>query len=620
MSIVLAILALGILIVLHELGHFLVARWCGMKVYEFAVGFGPRLFYFKHGETEYSLRIIFLGGYVRVAGMHPAEEDAQDPRSFLQSSPGKRFAMIFAGPLANYITAFFVFLVLFGIWGIRDNSSTLQATKAKAAVSVFQPGDQVLSVNGKAIRQKPAVSPLAQLSAAFQKRKKESISLNILRQGRRYTVVIPRKTKGEKGTLGLRIESWEQVSIKSLHSKSRGVKLGLEAGDIIRKMNGKPLKNAADLRMELAKRKRRTVTLSVERRGKLVPIKIPIDPVASKVSLGVQWDAEATLRVTQVKPGSLSQAYGLQNGDMLVGLNKKPLQTQLGQTVTQQMNTLLANCGKQKKPLKVRIRRAGQEKTLTLTPNKKGTCGGAGMYWQSTGWVMVMRVLPKSTAAKIGLKGGDRLLAIDNQPLVRLEGSPFGSIAPLHYLLQARTYRSVELLVERNGKRITKTAPMATVDKKGKINYLLGFQPQIDYPRKTVGVVGMMQKAGFETWMWNVRIWNGLARIFSGREKANLTGPVGIVRIAQSSVQQGAKYFLFFLAIISIHLAFFNLLPIPALDGGRLMFLFSQQLIRLFGGKEEWAIRAEMVANLIGFLLLFGLLIFITFKDIQKLF
>ncbi|TNE49530.1 MAG: RIP metalloprotease RseP [Deltaproteobacteria bacterium] len=619
MSILLAILALGILIVLHELGHFLVARWCGMKVYEFAVGFGPRLFYFKHGETEYSLRLIFLGGYVRVAGMHPAEEDAQDPRSFLQSSPGKRFAMIFAGPLANYITAFFVFLVLFGIWGIRDNSATLQKPASQAAVSMFQPGDQILSVNGKPIRQKPAVYPLSQIRVAFQKRDKESIGLKLLRNGRHYNVTIPRKSKEEKGTLGLRIESWQQVSVKSLHSKSRAVTLGLEAGDMIRKLNGKPLKSVADLRAELAKRKRRIVTLTVERRGKNAEIKIPIDPVARTTSLGVQWDAESVLRVTDVKPGSLSQAYGLQKGDMIVGLNKKSLRTQPGETVTQQMNTLLAECGKQKKPLVVKIRRAGKEKTLTLSPDKKGSCGG-GLTWQPTGWVMVMRVLPNTTAKKIGLKSGDRLLAIDGQPLVQLEGSPFGSIAPLHGLLQARTYRSVELLIERDGKRITKTAPMAEINKKGKVNYLLGFQPQIDYPRKTVGVAGMMQKALWETWMWNVRIWEGLSRIFSGREKANLTGPVGIVRIAQSSVQQGAKYFLFFLAIISIHLAFFNLLPIPALDGGRLMFLFSQQLIRLFGGKEEWAIRAEMVANLIGFLLLFGLLIFITFKDIQKLF
>ena len=230
-----------------------------------------------------------------------------------------------------------------------------------------------------------------------------------------------------------------------------------------------------------------------------------------------------------------------------------------------------------------------------------------------------MGVRAKTAAAKF-LRKGDKLLMVDNQPVVALDGRPFGSTSPLLSLLRARTYRPVEVIYERNEKRYTQLVPMAPVDKKGRINYLLGFSPQVDFPRKNVGWTGVFRKSGLETWLWNIRIWDGLSQIVSGREKANLTGPVGIVRIAQNSVQQGAKFFLFFVAIISIHLAFFNLLPIPALDGGRLMFLFSQQLIRLFGGKEEWAIRAEMVANLVGFLLLFALLIFITFKDIQKLF
>jgi regulator of sigma E protease len=98
-----------------------------------------------------------------------------------------------------------------------------------------------------------------------------------------------------------------------------------------------------------------------------------------------------------------------------------------------------------------------------------------------------------------------------------------------------------------------------------------------------------------------------------------LTGPVGIVQMAQQTVKQGFHYFLTFVAVISIHLAFFNLLPIPALDGGRLMFLFTQQLLRLFGGREELGVRIEMIANLLGFFLLLGLLLFITFKDVMRL-
>lgn len=621
MSILFAILALGLLIVLHELGHFLVARWCGMCVYEFSVGFGPRLWHVKYGETEYSLRAIFLGGYVRVAGMHPAEEDAQDPRSFLQSSPGKRFAMIFAGPLANYLTAFVVFLLLYGIWGIRDNRLRVGAVAPGtwAAQATFQPGDVIIAVDGKPLRGRPALSPLEQLRRAFAERKKQSIALTLLRQGKRYEVTIPRKHEQEKAEMGLRIESWERVSVKSLRTQTLAHQRGMEAGDIVTLVEGKALRGVADLRKILLQRKRRDVSLSLERRGKTVVVVLPKDETTTSDDIGLSWAVKPIVRVTQVKAGSLAQAYGLQEGDLLVGLQQKPLRSIRGRSPEQQLQHLLSRCGTSKQPMQVQLLRQNQKITIRVSADAKGKCG-EGFSWLPTSWILVMQVQPKSTAAALGLRSGDRLLSVDKQPLVQLEGGPFGSIHPLLSLLQARLHRTVQLELERQGKRLTYTVPIAALNAQGEINYLLGFQPQIDYPRRAVGVLDIVKKAGMETWLWNVRIWDGLTRIFSGEQKANFTGPVGIVQMTQNSVRQGAKYFLFFIAIISIHLAFFNLLPIPALDGGRLMFLFSQQLIRLFGGKEEWAVKAEMVANVVGFLLLFGLLLFITFKDIQKLF
>lgn len=617
MSILLAIVALGLLIVLHELGHFLVARWCGMKVYEFAVGFGPRLWHVKYGETEYSLRVILLGGYVRVAGMHPAEEDADDPRSFLKSSPGKRFAMIFAGPLANYITAFFVFALLFGFWGIRDDRAQVKVEQ-KAPAGVFLSGDRIHSVDGKRLRLQPPRSPWVQVRVAFAKRDKQPIELTIMRKGKSYPLTLPRRSKKQKGSLGLRITQWEQITVKRLHTRSLATRLGLQVGDRVLKLDDKLVKNISTLRKALSDRSRRKIVMVVERSGKSKSVVVPKDETAKSDNIGVAWSVEPVLRVSQVKAGGLAQAYGLQKGDILVGLNKKPIQSMTGRTVFQQLQEKLRACEKTKKPLQVVVWRNQKKKSLTVSPDKSGKCG-RGLSWSPTGWVLVMDVLAKSAASKF-LRKGDKILLVDNQPVVALEGRPFGSVSPLLTLLRARTHRPIEVTYERGGKRYTHLVPMASVNKKGQINYLLGFSPQVDFPRKNVGLGGVFRKSGWETWMWNVRIWDGLSQIVSGQQKANLTGPVGIVRIAEKSVQQGLKYFLFFVAIISIHLAFFNLLPIPALDGGRLMFLFSQQLIRLFGGKEEWAIRAEMVANLIGFLLLFALLIFITFKDIQKLF
>jgi len=248
--------------------------------------------------------------------------------------------------------------------------------------------------------------------------------------------------------------------------------------------------------------------------------------------------------------------------------------------------------------------RQGKKQTLTLDP-KAGACA-AGVTLRPTLQIAVMQVKAKSTAAQIGLEPGDRILSIN--------GAKIHSMPQLLEQLSVRIYRPVTLRIERDGKPHTLKAPAAQDAKSWK----LGFVPQLDFPRKRPGIIASVRSAAVETWRLNALIFGGFARLFKGRAKAEFTGPIGIVQMARTSFKRGFDFFLRFVAFISISLAFFNLIPFPALDGGRLMFLFLQQTLRLFGGKEEVGVRIEMVANLIGFVLLFGLLIFISFKDILR--
>src|SRR5690348_4500315 len=98
-TLVLAILALGILIIVHEGGHFLIARLSGMRVDRFSIGFGPTLLSFKRGETIYQIALIPLGGFVQIAGLNPGEEGiaADDPRAYPNRPVLQRLATIFAG-------------------------------------------------------------------------------------------------------------------------------------------------------------------------------------------------------------------------------------------------------------------------------------------------------------------------------------------------------------------------------------------------------------------------------------------------------------------------------------------------------------------------------------------
>src|ERR1700744_5365130 len=119
-TILLAILALGVLIIVHEGGHFLAARLSGMRVDRFSVGFGPKLWSFKRGETIYQIAAVPLGGFVQIAGLNPGEEgmDSADPRAYPNRPVWQRLATIFAGPGTNYIFAAIMTIGIFLIWGV----------------------------------------------------------------------------------------------------------------------------------------------------------------------------------------------------------------------------------------------------------------------------------------------------------------------------------------------------------------------------------------------------------------------------------------------------------------------------------------------------------------------
>ncbi|MBW6440865.1 RIP metalloprotease RseP [Patescibacteria group bacterium] len=110
-TIIIFLLVLGVIVFIHELGHFLMAKFYGVKVEEFGIGFPPKIFGFKKGETEYTLNWIPLGGFVKIVGEDG--EDKNDPRSFASKSIGKRFQIISAGVIMNFFMAFVIFSFIF---------------------------------------------------------------------------------------------------------------------------------------------------------------------------------------------------------------------------------------------------------------------------------------------------------------------------------------------------------------------------------------------------------------------------------------------------------------------------------------------------------------------------
>ncbi len=152
------ILLLGALIAFHELGHLIVAKICGMKIDAYSIGFGPKIFGFKIGETEYSLSWLLLGGYVRPAGPNFKEDvDLNDPdkdRYFVCQPVWKRALMVVGGPLFNFLLAFILLTGIFYRLGVAPVMTTVVGDIIKnspAAKAGIKKGDKIIAINGEKV-------------------------------------------------------------------------------------------------------------------------------------------------------------------------------------------------------------------------------------------------------------------------------------------------------------------------------------------------------------------------------------------------------------------------------------------------------------------------------------
>ncbi|EGY78571.1 M50A family metalloprotease [Peptoniphilus indolicus ATCC 29427] len=138
-----SIIVFMLVITLHELGHFTVAKLCNIKVNEFSIGMGPKLVSATKGETSYSLRLLPVGGYVAMEG---EEENSNDPRAFNNVSVFKRMAVVIAGVVMNFILAVVAFLIVFSILGVRTNVVEDVIDNSPAKMAGMITGDRVVRI------------------------------------------------------------------------------------------------------------------------------------------------------------------------------------------------------------------------------------------------------------------------------------------------------------------------------------------------------------------------------------------------------------------------------------------------------------------------------------------
>lgn len=254
------LIALGVLVFVHELGHFLVAKRAGIRVERFSLGYPPKMIGFQWGETEYCISWVPFGGYVKVAGMADVGEDETmgAPWEFPSKSVGIRMAVIAAGPLMNFLFAFAVFAVVYGVYGHDTMASTAVTPieDSMAAAAGLEHGDVVLDVDGTEVDN--SYELLRALEAGLEK----GSVLTVQRAAGIRRIELP---AASDAAYGIRILRPTTVGIADPGTPAAGI--GLGRGDHITAVDGTPVASWYDMRMLISARPAESILLSWERDG-----------------------------------------------------------------------------------------------------------------------------------------------------------------------------------------------------------------------------------------------------------------------------------------------------------------------------------------------------------------
>jgi regulator of sigma E protease len=200
-----AILAFGVLIIVHELGHFTLAKLNGVRVEEFSIGMGPKIFSKQGKETKYSLGLFPIGGYVKMMG---EEENVEDERSFSAKSPLRRISIIIAGVFMNYVLAIVIFTCIIHNFGYRNTTPIEVVPSSPAYEAGILAGDKIIKVNGL------RAFSFDNISAGIALSYGNPINVSIERNGEKKDITVtPTKNEQDQLQIGLKFSIVEKPGI-----------------------------------------------------------------------------------------------------------------------------------------------------------------------------------------------------------------------------------------------------------------------------------------------------------------------------------------------------------------------------------------------------------------------
>lgn len=306
-GIIKAVFVLSLIIFVHELGHFLAARKSGIIVERFSLGFGPKLIGITRGETEYRISILPFGGYVKMSGENPQEQEGK-PGEFSSAPVSHRIFVAITGPVMNFLLGIiaFYFLYLIGVEVPRSTQTTkigYVADDSRAKVAGIQAGDRLISINDSKLNK------WADITRRIFTSPEKEVQLTLIRDGEKVEIAVVPKKKvkrglGEYGEIGIFPRT--DVMVGEVSTDLADIK----KGDIIKSINGQPIYYDEDLYEIADKNVGNEVELLLLRDGKEIEAKLEID---------------LQIEIAGVQADTAAEEAGLEPEDKILTINDQPI-------------------------------------------------------------------------------------------------------------------------------------------------------------------------------------------------------------------------------------------------------------------------------------------------------
>ncbi len=619
------VLGFGLVIFLHELGHFLMARWNGVRVEKFAIGFDwpfPLVSWRGKTGTEYVIGPLPVGGYVKMLGQNELPSEVEDPDrispdSFQAKTVWQRTQIISAGVIANFLSAFALCYLAYVV-GFHASPPAVGAVGYDALQSGLRPGDVVTEIEGKKV-------------ASW-----EDIFVNYatLEPGAPVELVVERDGNSRVVTAPVHRDPAEPFNrpdfgrplvprVRTVVVDSAADKAGLQPGDWLVAIDGNKVTSWSGFSDMIRRRGDKDITVTVRREvdGVETTVELSAHPESRtpdevpKFTLGFEPEEPPVLGF--VEPEGPGAAAGLQEGDLVRKVNGAPVANWY------QLWKAVSWYAVEGAPVELTLQRGADVVDARVTPQEASnwalgthavsTLGIAGPIPDE---LVVGEVLPGSPAAKAGIAPGDVVRSFT----AHVRGDEDWTVTDPNwdtvlYALNSLEERTLTLELDRGGERRTVELAATKANEDIRIGFI-GVGPMVREDLVKLSATEAILPALAKPWQILDQFVAGLQAMFMRRMSTKLiSGPVGILRATHTYAKKSTGDLLVFLALLSVNLAVVNFLPIPITDGGHFMFLMYEK----FKGRrmdDELHARFQW-AGLVFILLIF---LFATFNDVGMIF